>query len=83
MLSYRTVPYLQSDIDVAALAFDVVGIQGFGIPTSEDTALAACLAIVQAFPDIEDIGLALFLGGGFYLWRLHGGYNTFWFITIR
>ena len=70
-LPYRTIPNLQSNVHITPLAFDVVGIEHFGIPTFEDVALAARFAVVQAFPGFEDIGLALFAGGVIYLWRLH------------
>ena len=71
LLPYRTVPNLQSNIHITPFAFDVFGIQRFGIPTFQDAALATRLTIVQAFPGIEDIGLTLFFGGVFYPWRLH------------
>ena len=38
---YRAIPYLQSDVHIAALAFDVVGIEGFGVTALENMALAA------------------------------------------
>ena len=70
-LSQRTVPDFQSDIHVPPLAFDVVGIERFRIPSFQDTAFATRLTIVQTFPGIEHIGLPLFLGGVIYLWWLH------------
>ena len=56
-------PNLQCNVNITALAFDVVGIERFGIPASEDTAFATRLTIVQAFPGIDHIGLTLFFGG--------------------
>jgi hypothetical protein len=71
-LPKRTVPNLQCNIHIAPLAFDVVGIERFRIPTFQDTALATSLAIVQAFPSIKHIGLSFFFSGVIYLRRLHG-----------
>ena len=71
-LPYRLVSNLQRDIHITSLAFNVGGIERIGIPAFQDAALAARFAIVQAFPGFCDIGLAFFLGGFFYLRRLHG-----------
>ena len=70
-LSQRAVPYLQGNVHITPLAFDVVGIQCFRIPTFQDAALATSLAIVQAFPSFDDVGLSFFAGGVIYLRRLH------------
>lgn len=70
-LPHGAVANLESDIHIAALAFDVVGIEGLGIAPSEDAALATRLTIVQASPSVDDIGLALFAGGIIYLGWLH------------
>ena len=70
-LPYRTVPNLQCNIHITSLAFDVVRIQRFRIQTFQDTTLATRLAIVQAFPGFEDVGLSFFFGGVIYLWWLH------------
>ena len=70
-LPQRAVPYLEGNVHIAPLAFDVVGIQRFRIPTFQDTALATSLAIVQAFPGLDDISLSFFAGGVFYLGWLH------------
>ena len=40
-LPYRSVPYLQGNVHIAPFAFDVGGIEGFGIPASQYMALAA------------------------------------------
>ena len=71
LLPYRAVPYLQCDIHITSLAFDVVGIEYFDIPTFQDAALATCLAIVQAFPSFDDVGLSFFAGGVVNLRWLH------------
>ena len=70
-LPQRAVPYLEGNVHIAPLAFDVVGIQRFRIPTLQDTALATRLTIVQAFPGLDDISLSFFAGGVIYLRRLH------------
>ena len=70
--SVAPVFYLQCDIHITPLAFNVVSIEHFRIPTFQDTALTTSLAIVQAFPGIEHIGLTLFFSGVIYLWWLHG-----------
>ena len=75
LLSHGTVPNLQSDIHITALALDVVGIECFGVTASQYMALATNLAIMQAFPCIKDIGLTLFLGGVVNLRRLHKLYK--------
>ena len=46
LLPYRAVPYLQCDIYIVPLAFDVVGIEYFHIPPFQDVALATRLTIV-------------------------------------
>ena len=66
---------LQSYIHIAPLAFNVVGIEHFGIPTFQDTALATSLTIVQAFPCFEYIGESFFWDGIIYLWRNHRFYK--------
>ena len=68
---HGAVTNLEGDVHVASLALDVVGIERLGIAPFEDAALAARLTIVQAPPSIDDIGLALFAGGGVYLGWLH------------
>ena len=70
-LPYRTVPNLQCNIHITPLAFNVVSIEHFRIPTFQDTALATRLTIVQAFPGIEDVGSPFFWSGAFYLRWLH------------
>ena len=70
-LPHGAVANLEGDVHIAALALDVVGIEGLGIAPSEDTALATRLTIVQASPSVDDIGLALFAGGGVYTGWLH------------
>jgi len=70
--SVAPVPNLQRNIHIRPLAFDVVGIEHFGIPTFQDAALATRLAVVQAFPGFQDIGQSLFSGGVVYLRGLHG-----------
>ena len=70
-LPHGAVANLEGDVHVAALAFDVVGIEGLGIAPSEDAALATRLTIVQASPSVDNIGLALFAGGGVYTGCLH------------
>ena len=40
-LPYRPIPYLQGNVHIAAFAFDVAGIEGFGVTALEDMALAA------------------------------------------
>ena len=70
-LPHGAVANLEGDVHVASLAFDVVGIEGLGIEPSEDAALATRLTIVQASPSVDDIGLALFAGGGVYMGCLH------------
>ena len=70
-LSQRAIPYLQGNVHIAPLAFYVVRIQCFRIPTFQDTAFATRLAIMQAFPGFDDIGLSFFLGGVIYLGWLH------------
>jgi hypothetical protein len=62
----------QSDIHITPLAFDVVGIERFGIPAFQDAALATLVATMQAFPGFKDIGLSFFFGGVFCWGRLHG-----------
>ena len=74
-LPYRTVPYLQSNIHITSLTFDVICIEHFRIPTFQDAALATRLAIVQAFPSFDDVGLSFFLDGIIYLWRNHRFYK--------
>ena len=75
LLSYRTISNLQGDIHITPPAFDVVGIEGLGIPAFEDVALAARFAVVQAFPGFEDIGYPLFFGGVVNLRWLHGSFK--------
>lgn len=70
-LPHGAVANLEGDVHVAALAFDVVGIEGLGIAPLEDAALATRLTIVQASPSVDDIGLALFAGGIVYTGYLH------------
>ena len=70
-LPHGAVANLEGDVHIGALTFDVVGIEGLGIEPSEDAALAARLTIVQASPSFDDIGLALFAGGGVNLGWLH------------
>ena len=70
-LSQRTVPDLQCNIHIAPLAFNVVGIEHFCILSFQDAALAAWLAIVQAFPGFLDISQPLFFGWVVYFWLLH------------
>ena len=70
-LPHGAVANLEGDVHIAALALDVVGVEGLGIAPSEDAALATRLTIVQASPSIDDIGLALFAGGIIYLGWLH------------
>ena len=70
-LPHGAVANLEGDVHIAALAFDVVGIEGLGIEPLEDAALATRLTIVQASPSVDDIGLALFAGGGVNLGWLH------------
>ena len=74
-LPHGAVTNLEGDVHIAALAFDVVGIEGLGIAPSEDAALAARLTIVQASPSVDDIGLALFAGGGVYTGWWHRGFR--------
>ena len=45
-LPQRAVPYLEGDVHIAPLAFYVVGIKYFRIPSFQDAALATSLAIV-------------------------------------
>ena len=75
VLPYSSIPYLQGNVHIAPFAFDVAGIEGFGVTAFQDMALATNLTIMQAFPGIEDIGLTLFLGGTFYLRWLHKIYK--------
>ena len=75
LLPYRAVPNLQSYIHITPLAFDVISIEYFGIPTFQDTTLATSLTIVQAFPGFEDIGESFFFGGVFYFWCNHRFYK--------
>ena len=70
-LPQRAVPYLEGNVHITPLAFDVVGIQRFRIPTFQDAALATSLTIMQAFPSFDDVGLSFFFGGVIYLWWLH------------
>ena len=65
-------PNLQCYVNITALAFDVVGIERFGIPASEDAAFATLVATVQAFPGFQDIGPPLFFGGVVNIRCLHG-----------
>ena len=74
-LPYRTVSYLQGNVHITSLAFNVICIEHFRIPTFQDTALATRLAIVQTFPCIEDIGSPFFLGGVVNLRWLHKLYK--------
>jgi hypothetical protein len=62
LLPYRSVPNFQCNIHITPLAFDVISIENFGIPTFQDTALTTSLTIVQAFPGFEDISLPFFFG---------------------
>ena len=71
LLPYRAIPNLQSNFHITSFAFDVVGIERFGIAPFEDTAFAALVATMQAAPGIEHIGLALFAGGVIYFGSLH------------
>ena len=71
LLSQGTIPNLQCNIHITSFAFDVVGIERFGIAPFEDTTLAALVATMQAAPGIEHIGLALFAGGVIYFGSLH------------
>ena len=75
LLSHGTVPNLQCDIHIAALALDVVSIEGFGGTALENMALATNLTIMQAFPGFLDIGSPFFLGGVVYLRWLHKLYK--------
>lgn len=43
LLSHRSVSYLQGNVHIAALAFDVVGIKGFWVTALENMALATNL----------------------------------------
>ena len=70
-LPQRAVPNLEGNVHITPLAFDVVGIQRFRIPTFQDAALATSLTIVQAFPGLEDISSSFFAGGVVNLRRLH------------
>ena len=70
-LPQRAVPYLEGNVHIAPLAFDVVSIKCFRIPTFQDAALATSLAIVQAFPSFDDVGLSFFAGGVINLRWLH------------
>ena len=70
-LPHGAITNFEGDIHIAALAIDVVGIEGLGIAPSEDAALATRLTIVQASPSVGDIGLELFAGGGVYTGWLH------------
>ena len=74
-LPHGAVTNLEGDVHVASLALDVVGIEGLGIAPLENTALATRLTIVQASPSVDDIGLALFAGGGVNLGWLHTGFG--------
>ena len=71
LLSHRAVPNLHSDVDVTTPSLNVVGIERFRIPAFQDEALTTRLAIMQAFPGIEDVGPPFFWGGAFYLRWLH------------
>ena len=42
-LPYSAIPYLQSDVHITALAFDVGSIEGFGVTALENMALATNL----------------------------------------
>ena len=64
------VPYLQRNIDIAAPAFDVVGIQDFCILPFQNTAFATHFTVVQAFPGIDYICLPFFTGRSFSLFLL-------------
>ncbi len=70
-LLVSVISYFQCDIHITPYAFDVIGIEGFCIPSFQDTAFAAFVAIVQAFPCFAHIGSAFLFGGVFYLWWLH------------
>lgn len=74
-LPYRAIPYLQSDVHIAAFAFDVGGIEGFGVTAFENMTLATNLTIMQAFPGFLNIGSPFFLGGVVNLRRLHKLYK--------
>jgi hypothetical protein len=69
--SHGRVPNLHGYVHVIASSFYIIGIERFGNLSSQDTTLAARFAVVQAFPGFENIGTTFFLGGVFYLWRLH------------
>ena len=75
ILPYRAVSNLQSNVHIAPLAFNVVSIEHFRIPTFQDTALTTGLTVVQAFPCFEYIGESFFLDGIIYLWRNHRFYK--------
>ena len=68
---------LQCDIHITPLAFDVVGIEHFGIPTFQDAALATRLAIVQAFPSLLHIDQSLFSGGVIYFRWSHNAIKLY------
>ena len=70
-LPYRMVPNLQCNIHITPLAFNVICIEHFRIPTFQDAALATSLTIVQAFPSFDDVGLSFFPGGIVNLRWLH------------
>ncbi|MBO7230909.1 MAG: hypothetical protein J6V20_05815 [Bacteroidaceae bacterium] len=62
LLSQGTIPNLQCNINVTPLAFNVVGVECFGISSFEDAAFAACFAIVQALPCLKHISTSFFFG---------------------
>ena len=59
------------DVDIAASAFDVVGIEHFGIPPFQKMAFATRFTVVKALPCILDKGQPLFPGGVVYFGWLH------------
>jgi hypothetical protein len=59
------------DVDIAARAFDVVGIEHFGIPPFQKMAFATRFTVVKALPCILYKGQSLFSGGVVYFGWLH------------